>query len=160
MPPPSRWARASSWVCRSEPVEAGPLILHASSVALSGRGLLIRGASGSGKSSLALQLIALGAQLVSDDRTAIRDEHGIPILHAPDAISGLIEARCVGILRTPATGPTPLTAVVDLDTPETKRLPPERHTEVFGHKFPLFHNPEAPYFAAALQQYLLHGREA
>ena len=34
-----------------------------------GRGLLILGPSGAGKSALALQLIALGARLVADDRT-------------------------------------------------------------------------------------------
>ncbi len=135
-------------------------MLHASAVALDGRGLLIRGQTGSGKSTLALQLIALGARIVSDDSTGIREEQNTLVLYAPGPATGLIEARRVGILRTPAAGPTPLAAVVDLDTPETDRLPPERHTELLGHKFPLFHNPEAPYFAAALMQYLLHGREA
>ena len=47
------------------------MILHATCVAVDGRGLLILGPSGSGKSALALQLIALGAQLVADDRTRV-----------------------------------------------------------------------------------------
>ena len=38
----------------------GPVILHATTVAHHGRALVILGASGAGKSSLALQLIALG----------------------------------------------------------------------------------------------------
>ncbi|MDX5349528.1 MAG: serine kinase, partial [Paracoccaceae bacterium] len=46
----------------------GPQIVHATSVAVDGRGLLILGPSGAGKSSLALRLIALGARLVADDR--------------------------------------------------------------------------------------------
>lgn len=49
-------------------------ILHASCVALDGRGLLILGPSGSGKSALALELMALGADLVADDRTEIEGQ--------------------------------------------------------------------------------------
>ncbi len=41
-------------------------------VALAGRGILILGASGSGKSALALALVAGGAALVADDRVATR----------------------------------------------------------------------------------------
>ena len=46
-------------------------ILNASCVAWQGRGALILGRSGAGKSALALQLMALGADLVSDDRTEL-----------------------------------------------------------------------------------------
>jgi len=42
--------------------------IHASCVAVDGKGLLITGASGSGKSALALQLMAFGAHLIADDR--------------------------------------------------------------------------------------------
>ena len=52
---------------------SAPLILHATAVAVAGRGLLIRGASGSGKSGLALEMMARGAQLVSDDRVIVSD---------------------------------------------------------------------------------------
>jgi len=45
--------------------------IHATTVAVNGRGVMIRGASGSGKSALALQMIAMGAELVSDDRTSL-----------------------------------------------------------------------------------------
>ena len=53
-----------------------PLILHGSCVAVEGRGVLIVGPSGAGKSSLALALMALGAELVADDRTEVRLENG------------------------------------------------------------------------------------
>ncbi len=46
--------------------------LHASAVAVDGRGCLITGASASGKSTLALEMIALGAELVADDRVDVR----------------------------------------------------------------------------------------
>ena len=51
------------------------MIVHASAVSLGGRGVLILGRSGAGKSGLALRLIALGAQLVSDDRVVL-EPHG------------------------------------------------------------------------------------
>ncbi|MFZ9950137.1 MAG: HPr kinase/phosphorylase, partial [Gemmobacter sp.] len=53
---------------------ADPILLHASCVAFAGRGVLILGPSGSGKSGLALGLIALGAGLVADDAVLIAPE--------------------------------------------------------------------------------------
>ena len=49
-----------------------PAQIHASAVALDGRALLIVGPSGSGKSALALRMMAHGATLVSDDLVEIR----------------------------------------------------------------------------------------
>ena len=46
--------------------------VHASTVALEGRAVLITGLSGSGKSDLALRLLDRVFGLVSDDRTIIR----------------------------------------------------------------------------------------
>ena len=46
--------------------------LHASTVALDGRAVLISGPSGSGKSDLALRLLDRGFTLVSDDQTIVR----------------------------------------------------------------------------------------
>ena len=42
--------------------------IHANCVSVDGKGLLILGASGAGKSSLTFELIALGAMLVSEQR--------------------------------------------------------------------------------------------
>ena len=89
------------------------LTLHASCVALDGRGVLILGRSGAGKSSLALELMALGARLVADDRTVLHADDGAPVASCPPAILGKIEARGVGIL---AADPSP---VDDLDRQET-----------------------------------------
>ena len=100
------------------------MIVHASAVSLGGRGVLILWRSGAGKSGLALRLIALGAQLVSDDRVVL-EPHGAAGLaaRAPATIRGLIEARGVGILRLEPVEPVPLVVGVDLDTAPEARLP-------------------------------------
>ncbi|MBT7294587.1 MAG: serine/threonine protein kinase, partial [Rhodospirillaceae bacterium] len=41
---------------------------HATCIALAGKGVLLRGFSGAGKSDLALRLIDGGAKLVADDQ--------------------------------------------------------------------------------------------
>ena len=76
-------------------------LFHASCVAWQGRGALILGRSGAGKSALALQLMALGADLVSDDRTELLAEADALTARAPATIQGLIEARGVGLMRVP-----------------------------------------------------------
>ena len=62
-------------------------ILHASCVAWQGRGALILGRSGAGKSALALQLMAFGADLVSDDRTELLAEADVLTARAPATIN-------------------------------------------------------------------------
>ncbi len=138
----------------------GPLTLHASCVAVQGRGLLILGASGAGKSGLALQLMALGAQLVADDRTIVtRDGDGL-LATCPATISGLIEARGVGILNAAPLAQAPIELVADLDTAETDRLPPRRKITLLGHEVDLVLRSQNDHFASALYVYLVTGRNA
>jgi len=132
--------------------------LHASCVALNGRGLLISGASGSGKSGLALTLMALGAGLVADDRVQLGARGGAVIASAPAAISGLIEARGLGLLHAEPVGPVPVFALLDLDCPETLRLPHPRHTRLLGRPVTLLLRSETPHFPAALIQFLRTGQ--
>ena len=106
--------------------------LHASAVAVDGRGCLITGRPASGKSTLAIELVALGAELVADDRVEIRRAGDALLLSAPAAIAGMIEARGVGILRLPARPEASLALVVDLDEAERERLPEGRSRELLG----------------------------
>lgn len=76
--PPLTAPDAAHFLC--EPVLAfllrlrGTLTLHASSVAIDGRAVLICGHAGAGKSSLAAACLRAGALLMSDDITAVIHE--------------------------------------------------------------------------------------
>lgn len=145
----SRWAHALSSVFPSE-------TRHASAVAFDGRGVLILGQAGAGKSALSLELIACGGTLVSDDRVILSSEDARVMAAAPDAIEGMIEARFVGILKAQAA-PAEIVLVIDLDKTESDRLPPKRHIAILGQRLPLLHKAESRHFAPAIRQYLLYG---
>lgn len=96
--------------------------VRGTTVAIGGRGVLLRGPSGSGKSDLALRLIDRGARLVSDDYTLLGRENGRLLADAPPTITGKIEMRGIGILDRPPVSAVPLCLVAELDrAPE--RLP-------------------------------------
>lgn len=136
------------------------IMIHAACVALNGRAVLITGASGSGKSALALQLMAFGCDLVADDRTVVRALDGKLMARPAEAIRGLIEARGVGILRAQPCDTAQVTLVIDLDRDERDRLPHPHETVLLGQALPLLLGLQAPYFAAAVLQYMRHGRSA
>ena len=89
--------------------------LHATCVAIDGRGILITGPSGAGKSDLALRLLDRGAELVSDDGTVVEARCGRLYGRAGPNIAGRIEVRGLGILDWPARAEAPLALVVALD---------------------------------------------
>jgi len=125
------------------------LLLHATAVAIDGRGVLIRGPSGAGKSDLALRLIDRGARLVADDQCALRREGDRAMICAPAAIAGLLELRGIGIARLDALAEAPLELVVDLVRPEAiERLPEPRCETILGIEFPVIalapFEPSAP----------------
>lgn len=97
--------------------------VHGSSVMIEGRGVLIRGQSGAGKSDLALRLIDRGATLLSDDYTYIVREGDAIIGSAPETIAGLIEVRGLGLVPVPHAQRAPLTLVVQLTTETPERYP-------------------------------------
>lgn len=98
--------------------------IHAGCVAIGGRGVLIAGRSGSGKSDLALRLIDRGAVLVSDDYTLVTRAGGRLVASAPATIAGQMEIRGVGLVEMEAQTGVPICLLVDLDrVPD--RLPDE-----------------------------------
>ena len=105
------------------------LLLHATAIAIDGHAVLLRGASGSGKSDLALRLIDAGARLVADDQSELRRQGDAIFVRAPAAIAGLIEVRGVGILRVDTMAEAPLALLADLTAPELIERLPQPATE-------------------------------
>jgi len=106
----------------------GPHNLHASCVVVGESGILIRGASGAGKSSLAGALVSQArlagefAAWVADDRVMVTEQAGRLIAAPHDAIAGRFEARGLGILSEPHEPRAVLRLLVDLED-EVGRLP-------------------------------------
>ena len=111
--------------------------LHASTVALDGRAVMISGPSGSGKSDLALRLLDRGFTLVSDDQTIVRKDKERVLAAAPPTIRGKLEVRGVGIVDIETIDDVPLALVVEL-TSDIQRLPDDsRERLVRDIKLPL-----------------------
>jgi serine kinase of HPr protein (carbohydrate metabolism regulator) len=111
--------------------------LHASTVAVGGRAVLISGPSGSGKSDLALRLLDRGFTLVSDDRTIVRKEGSRVVASAPETIKGKLEVRGVGIVEMDTVSDVPLAMVVELRS-DIQRMPDDaRERLILGAAIPL-----------------------
>ncbi len=78
------------------------MLYQATCVAVAGRALLIEGPPGAGKTTLALQLLDRGAQLVGDDGVALALRGEQLWASPPAATAGLVEVRNVGLVRFPA----------------------------------------------------------
>jgi len=137
-----------------------PSVIHASCVSVNGNGMLILGPSGSGKSWLSLEMMALGATLVADDRCVLDVEDGRLIASAPDSIVGKIEARGIGILNAAYAPQADVQFALDLTEIETARLPEAKSRKIMGVTTPLYSKPEQGLHAAAYLQLLKAGRNA
>lgn len=97
--------------------------LHGSCAARDGKGVLLTGPPGSGKSDLLLRLLSRGFSLVADDRVDISGLRA----RSPAPLAGLLEVRGLGILRLPYLAQAELVLAVELTT-NAPRLPePARH---------------------------------
>lgn len=115
-------------------MENGKLI-HASLLVLNGHGILIRGASGSGKSDLALRLIEnKQALLVADDVVIIQREENAVKGTVPENTAGLLEIRGIGILEYPYVKSANIDLVVELrsHSEEIERLPLKQKEVILG----------------------------
>lgn len=106
--------------------------IHATAIVIGTKGLLIRGVSGSGKSSLAEMLIlsavrrGIYAGLVADDRVCLTVAHGRVIAACPATIRGKLEVRGFGIVAANHVPQAQIHLIVDLvAAEEIERLPEE-----------------------------------
>jgi len=131
---------------------------QATCVAVNGRGILIDGPPGSGKSSLALALIDRGAALVGDDGVLLERRGGrLWALPAP-AIAGLLEIRNVGLAKMPAA-PAPVALLVRLDRAAPRHVEAAEGIALHGTVLPLIRLwPDTPALALRVEWALrMHG---
>lgn len=88
--------------------------IHATAVILDGRGILITGPSGAGKTDLAIRLIEAGGALVADDRVLVSAENGRLIARPPEQIAGNLEIRGFGIVNVAHREQAEIDLVIDL----------------------------------------------
>jgi hypothetical protein len=100
--------------------------VHATAISIGGRGVLIRGPSGSGKSDLALRCLALApstlirdpVMLVADDQVILRSDTSLEqprlVATSPATLRGKLEVRGLGILEVAATETADIVLVADI----------------------------------------------
>lgn len=133
-------------------------VFQATGVAIDGRGLLLTGEPGIGKTSLALALIDRGATLIGDDSISLAIAGGMLIASPPPNISGKIEIRNVGIAKLSVTS-APVDLVLHLAT-KAERLPDRpSETELLGISIPQLDFVPGPIAPAIRAEYALrlHG---
>ena len=124
------------------------ILVHGTTVALEGEGVLLRGPSGSGKSDLALRLIDGGARLIADDQTELTRVSDGLLARSPASIAGRMEVRGVGILRVPTVPSALLRLVIDLVALDrVERLPEPQFCDYLQCSLPLL--ALAPFEASA-----------
>ena len=111
--------------------------LHATTVSIGGKAVLIEGASGAGKSDLALRLVDRGALLVSDDYSLVRRVGTSILATAPTTIAGKIEVRGVGIIEMPHDAEAEVALIVALGELAARLPEPGRARQILGVDIPL-----------------------
>lgn len=111
--------------------------LQATCVSLNGRGLVIMGPPGSGKSSLALALIDRGAVLVGDDSLLVEPRDGRLWAMPHPETRGLLEVRNLGLLPFPTCEEAPLALAIRLDPAAPRYAEGAEAFEIEGLSLPL-----------------------
>lgn len=114
------------------------MIRHAGLIArrVDGRwaGVLITGASGSGKSDLTLRALDQGFRLVADDRVTLWTCEGRLYGRSPQTLRGLLEVRGHGVARISPLDLAEVSLIAQLGAPE--RLPEPAFEEILGLRLP------------------------
>jgi serine kinase of HPr protein (carbohydrate metabolism regulator) len=111
-------------------------LYQATGVAIGGRGVLITGAPGSGKSSLALALMDRGASLIGDDGVLLEVEDSRLLASPAPNTCGMLEVRNVGIVNCPALSRVPIALVLQLDADAPRFVEQASRVTIAGISLP------------------------
>ena len=112
--------------------------IHATCISIKKKGVLFLGKSGTGKSDMALKMIAYcQARLVADDRVDLRSYKDRLMATCPEKIKNLLEVRNVGIINLKAVKSAFVELAVELTTAQQERLPEQKFYEFEDIKIPL-----------------------
>lgn len=138
---------------------ADAILRQATCVAIDGRAVLIEGAPGSGKSSLALALIDRGAELIGDDGVSLWADSDRLVAGPPPRLVGAIEIRNVGIVTLPVAPPCRVAMLLTLDPAAPRYVETAGTTHILGIAIPsLALWPDSPHLALRAEWALrLHG---
>lgn len=104
-------------------------------IAIEGRAMLLEGAPGTGKSSLALALIERGATLIGDDGVTLENDGQHVIASPPPNIAGKFEIRNVGIVDLPTTS-APVALVLRLEDAPARYRENVQSVQILGQAIP------------------------
>lgn len=134
---------------------------HATAIAVrrggAWRGVLIRGASGAGKSDLALRLIGMGARLIGDDYVYLWKSADQLYASSPTTICGLIEVRGLGVRPLTPLITGSISLVIDQIDHTAERMPDMDKVTLCGVDLPLLQLDPRPASAPTL---VIHALEA
>lgn len=117
--------------------ETGTIARQSTCIAIDGRAVLIEGPSGSGKSSLALELIDRGASLVGDDAVLL-ETRGTQLFASPHPRTcGLIEIRNLGLVHYPVVHDISVALLIVLDEQAPRFIEAPEPADVQGVALPM-----------------------
>lgn len=142
---------------------------HATALQISGKGVLLRGASRSGKSSIAMRLLddcrlhTMSGFLIADDRVFLDKRNDGLYAISPDELRGLLEIRGLGIVHVDHLKEARLDLIVDLVPADNfERYPEEgaQNTIIKDVALARIHIVERNPDAAAIIRMFLHAHGA
>ncbi|MFZ4124796.1 MAG: HPr kinase/phosphorylase [Rickettsiales bacterium] len=129
--------------------------IHGTAIIWKETGILLLGESGCGKSSLAAELIQLGASLIADDQVRLLKDGDRLYAEAPEALAGVLELRDLALITLPYIARHALHLMVSLTTHDSRLTTHEWLQTIPAITLPPYRNDNAAklaLYAEALQE--------
>lgn len=122
--------------------------IHATAFIYRDQGCLVLGDAGSGKTSLAAQMLLHGAELIADDQVLLTQADGSLVAQAPATTQGVMELRGMGLIRLAYTR-APIHCVIQLQMDAVERLPEPETKRWLEVEVPMIRLQQGDHGAAA-----------